>query len=157
MMEESMAPLGLKLRAWDKEEKRMYRVGGYDHFIDNHLQKMLSEQLQHAILVPELPWSERYFRRDINKLVLMQYIGYQDTKKRDIYVGDIMQSPYGVRQQVVSFIGKFHLMSGFMLKRFHENDDPPQIVQNITYVGWLALAEIVGNVFENPELLLEVF
>lgn len=69
---------------------------------------------------------------------VQQFTGVQDDNKKDIYYGDILKD-----------IGKVEFYKGAFRIQF---------VDNSGYLGWhsfcaLRNLEIIGNVFENPELI----
>lgn len=79
--------------------------------------------------------------RRFSDVELMQSTGLKDKNGNEIYEGDIIKGPYdtGIIGYVM-VIGevKYDLLEGFQLKQFDLNR-----------------TEILGNVYENPELLKE--
>lgn len=90
---------------------------------------------------------------------LMQYTGFKDSKGNDIYEGDIIQFLYKplypfaerfgalVTCKVSYDLGKFSLNKGC------SNEFEEDIANAILYLGKL---KVIGNIYENPELLEEV-
>jgi len=72
--------------------------------------------------------------------VIMQYIGLKDKNKKEIYEGDIVLFPNNKKIHIVDFY-----QSGFVLKSV----DGRIIIYNIKSQH----VEVIGNIYENPELL----
>lgn len=88
-----------------------------------------------------------YNQREIDPLAwkLMQFTGLLDKNGKEVYEGDVVKCSEGCRHEVVfmdevptSNIGG---MPGFYLNGLVDG------------YAWTGMEEIVGNVFENPELL----
>lgn len=135
----------LKFRVWDTRAKSFL-------FEDFHLlgevmcfsliDSWLSE---HSFNLPSL---ERY-----NDLVFQQFIGLKDKNNKDIYEGDIINASVsfngGTNEYDIGIDLFFEIKNGlieysglgFMCKK---EDLPLDTYKNI---------EVIGNIFENPELL----
>lgn len=117
----------LKFRAWHRREKRMWNwkeVSGY-YFGDMVAQK-------HA--------------------VLMQYTGLKDKNGKEIYEGDIM-GYWGNACWVVAWDGK---KSGWGFRYFNESTPDGGLLNHIAFGITNAVAvkkSVIGNIYENPELL----
>jgi len=122
----------IKFRAWDKKENKMQQVAQilYGHEASNY------------------PLSVDFFRsvksRSIKDIELMQYTGLKDKNGVEIYEGDIVMI-YDAREsesfpmfseKVIFEKGKFMTEGEFDL---YDTD-------NYSY-------ELIGNIFENKELL----
>jgi hypothetical protein len=70
------------------------------------------------------------------QIVLMQYTGLKDKNGVEIYEGDILKAPYFQTAAVE------YMESGFWCKQGKHN-----MLPNLTD------AEVIGNIYENPELL----
>lgn len=72
--------------------------------------------------------------------VLMQYTGLKDKNGKEIYEGDILKTNFGRTAAVVWY------RRGFFV-------DAPEHPEGVTdFLVW-EQSEIIGNIYENPELL----
>jgi len=122
----------IKLRVWDTKKRLM--VDGFD--------ESLYLSLNHGLLFintvgePIDVEKERY--------VIQQYTGLKDTKGKEIYEGDIVQNM--IIGPVEYFLGEFSIGGVTPLKDFliiPRDENQPLDLD----------LEIIGNIFENPELL----
>ena len=129
----------LKFRAWDKFHKTMDEVDGYYLYIaDGELYEIFEETQGY----------ETYMQKHIvtDKHEVMQYTGLRDSKGAEIYEGDIIRHRIKNMRTVVFKDGAFrtkriNYVAGELTDAFffYEN----------TGRDW----EIIGNIYENPELL----
>jgi len=116
----------VKFRAWDKNEKEMYDDILYERGIEGGVR----------------PW------------IIMQYTGLKDKNGKEIYEGDIIKH-FG---RTGDFTGK-----DFILKVFYDNAHGGFVpfgfhsyaVKCIDYKEWKYDCEVIGNIYENPELIKE--
>ena len=120
----------IKFRAWHKEKKIMGEVLGID------------------ILHKEIFFSNEdvdcYEHTDFKDIELMEYTGLKDKNNKEIYEGDILsdgnnEKPYKVIFENGSFRAEFE---GYFEE--HSFDLIDVVAQG---------CEVVGNIYENPELL----
>ena len=118
----------LKFRAWDKYYK-LYKCN-----MDRHI---LRQDLENNILF-KLDHSDNYNNkdRDYNKdiIIIQQYTGIKDANGEEIYEGDILQDSDGYIDTVL-----YH-EDGYYHAGDWSGDDFRCLV-------------IIGNIYENPELL----
>lgn len=76
---------------------------------------------------------------------LMQYTGLKDKNGKEIYEGDILKSESDFVLSVEYFSGRFNVV-GFDRKLSDIHDLH-------YYIERLSLCEVIGNIYENPELL----
>ena len=120
----------IKFRAWHKEKKIMGEVLGID------------------ILHKEIFFSNEdvdcYEHTDFKDIELMQYTGLKDKNNKEIYEGDIV-TLHNSKYKVI-FNSK---EAGFVLR-----DD--EFEMNIPFTNNNnKRMEVIGNIYENPELLKE--
>ena len=101
----------IKFRAWDKE---------------NGMQSIAAEDLQSA-----------EFNLFVPNAVLMQYTGLKDKNGKEIYEGDIIQTPMG-----------------WVASVFYDNNNVCFCLDtDDDYNPCIGRYEVIGNIYENPELL----
>ena len=74
--------------------------------------------------------------------ILQQYTGLKDKYGKEIYEGDILRSHEGVIREVIWYIPD----SAWRLKEKNGN-------VTMSFKGWVFDTTIIGNIYENPELL----
>ena len=118
----------IKFRAWDKTQKKIKEV-------------WLNKTIDRFGIT-----GENVF--DNNDYVVMQFTGYKDWKGKDVYEGDIIKSINGqIEYAEVEFNN-----AAFWLKSF----DLMYGEHHREIYHWPAnriALEVIGNIYENPELL----
>ena len=131
----------VKFRAWDKEIEKIYPVLKID-FVEEWV------SMYSKIAGRHYNW--------LNNLVLMQYTGLEDKNGVEIYEGDILElraNPFNKKRdlfQVVFKDGGFRDEWNNYIGQYL----PPDIRNK--QGGRVRLneaCEVVGNIYENPELL----
>ena len=123
----------IKFRAWDKENEYMYYDVGLHPLNCKSCMTISSEGLYYNNSKPE------------HNHELMQYTGLKDKNGKEIYENDIIKRNNG-NKYIVEW-NKEH--SKFEL--FRIKDRYP--VDFMELSAWKEQVEIIGNIYENPELL----
>lgn len=123
----------IKFRAWDKERSEMYEVDAL-HFYRQLIE--VDSETDHQTT-------------SIEPYEIMQYTGLKDKNSVDIYEGDIVENAskdlkFQVVYEAPSFNRKW---IDDISKRYREHLTEP-LAWN-TYI----ICEVIGNIYENPELL----
>jgi len=122
----------IKFRAWDKREKRMVIVLAIA-FNTNFLHYALDNS-----------WGVKYgksYWSDIHNFELMQFTGSRDKNGKEIWEGDIVKNSFG-SLYIIRWVG---CMMGF-------KGEPLYVKNEVSDVEASDL-EVIGNIYENPELL----
>lgn len=118
----------IKFRAWDKEHEEMI---GWEQYKDELVAKDFSD----------------------DNLVIMQYTGLKDIKGVEIYEGDIVR--YRLDGRGYKFINLkvkyLDQSAGFYLTESCGD----RLVSVISMLNANVSCEIIGNIYENPELIKE--
>lgn len=126
----------IKFRAWDKEKNKMY----YSLTLYPSCQIVVDDDS-----VGILKSTSVKFPLNPGEFELMQYTGLKDKNGREIYEGDIVQwghLSHGYIKSVIEFVAgifqQYPQTAGVISSSLN------QIVLN---------CEVVGNIYENPEIL----
>ena len=126
----------IKFRAWVKDRKAIFEV-----ILINYVSKKVTylfERVGHLLNIRH----EKF-----NDVELMQYSGLTDMMEKEIYEGDILFESFGERYYKVVF------ENGSFRAEF-EGDFEEHSFDLIDVVA--QGCEVVGNIYENPELMEEV-
>jgi uncharacterized phage protein (TIGR01671 family) len=121
----------IKFRAWEKNLKEIITV----HNIDFE-KKMINTD---------------YAWRLFNEIELMQYTGLKDKNGKEIYEGDILKVEGSKRKYVVKWNDEEF---AFTVNYQYANGVPGDWILS-EFRAVLKTFEVIGNVFENKELLNE--
>jgi len=130
-----------RFRAWDKINKRMCRVKRIEWGIDDNF-------------VVWIEWDEKDEHkeelRNSSRVDIMQYTGIKDKNGKEIYEGDIVKCRdyYGARISDVRWskeYGVFYCIKKHEHGCGRDSGKPLFITSRLT--------EVIGNVYENEELL----
>jgi hypothetical protein len=118
-----------KYRAWDKTYKKMYEV----------------DEIHWACGEFDFIGDAITFKRGADEVELMQSTGLHDKNGKEVFVGDIIKCTRGCPHEVYlekEYGGKYiGGMPAVYLKGLLEG------------YAWTGAEEILGNIYENPELL----
>ena len=121
-----------KFKAWDKENKKMVSV------ISLHDKHYLS-----FCVYSTSQSSDGITELDYDKCELMQFTGLKDRNGKEIFEGDVLQiNPKGLKYFIVQ---SFILDTYTLWKMIAERLNNP--MKKYTKI------EVIGNIYENPELL----
>ena len=120
----------IKFRAWVKEKKAIFEV----ILIDYVTKKVtyLLERVGHLLSIRDAKF---------NDIEFMQYTGLKDKNNKEIYEGDIFHIGSKKILYVVEWID-----CGLKGRQ----------IKNISWIGldyWKDDIEVIGNIYENPELM----
>ena len=118
----------IKFRAWDKLNKEMFNV----EIMDFQERKVYKDTVSY---------------RKFNDIELMQYTGLKDKNNKEIYEGDIVKLRANHGIGVVKYYDEW---GAFVVESVKFK---PSVVLGISY--YKEEIEILGNIYENPELLGE--
>jgi len=127
----------IKFRAWIGTHKLMFQVR----------EMIIPDGLNEAGM-QEIAATDNYsIVRPMHYIqpILMQYTGLHDKNGKEIYEGDILV-PYetGNKHTVIFELGAFALS---------RHDGWRQLINHASDNNGIILEEVIGNIYENPELL----
>lgn len=135
----------IKFRAWDNKEKKWLlgyehpNLGGFSMFGEVMLFEEWSRILNRFIL--------QQIDRVPDDLILMQFTGFQDKNKVDIYEGDI----FGTPEQLRCIVHR-EKDGAYILRFIHPlmKDKKISILDDK-----IAKSLVIGNIYANPELIFK--
>lgn len=125
-----------KFRAYDKRGKEMAFYSPWTMLVDG-IEKEEGDY-----------WPENY-KRFPSDFVQMQYTGLKDKNGNEIYEGDLIKFDDEIQEvkHERCYEGNSYPMSGFIIRDYYNN------LEDVEEDGILREAEIIGNIYQNPELL----
>lgn len=126
-----------KFRAWDSEKKEMFK----DTFAITESGQVVVVEQESVASSPDYVFVEH--------LVIMQSTGLKDKNGKEIFEGDILA--VGTDDEVVNvnvFWDEKHALFMFESKKYNEKEPLAELAEDDA-----CLFEIIGNIYENPELL----
>jgi hypothetical protein len=118
----------LKFRAWDKYHK-IFRSNSHIHVFIQDFENNTIFKMNHA---DNYNNKDRDYNND--RIIIQQYTGIKDANSNEVYEGDILQDDDGYIDIV-----KYH-EEGY----YHAGDWDG---------GDFTYCKVIGNIYENPELL----
>jgi hypothetical protein len=155
----------IKFRAWDKEKSVMVTDGTYDHSNgwdgESCLELKLGLSGNLSGYSQDDGGKNGLWEHDADlrpgRMVLMQYTGLRDKNNKEIYEGDVVRMRGDIREIVfgkIGYDGSWNGLTGFGFKDSldsHTNDP----YMEMCYYDSPGEIEIIGNIYQNPELLSE--
>lgn len=133
----------IKLRAWLKDDKRMVEVE------EIHFRHQLIEYYDGN-------YDDCWLEKDFDKIELMQYTGLKDKNGKEIYEGDIIDIHQTVNGQSIFVIEVTN--TGLVIPRYAFDKNYKyeyNIRELLEFDEYDKEIEVIGNVWENRELLEE--
>jgi uncharacterized phage protein (TIGR01671 family) len=129
-------------RAWNKKAKKMFLVNDLNGLIQNTI-----VCCKHGDACDEMEGIDGW----LDEVELMQYTGLKDKNGKEIYEGDILQNPIEVESGAKSFL-RFEVFFSEGSLSFRIRDLHTRAKYSNRVVP-LSTLEVIGNIYENPELL----
>lgn len=114
----------IKFRAWKPETKKMF------HDFDQNIKEVPLGKSIHLFV----------YETGLHYKTLMQYTGLKDKNGKEIYEGDVLQTRSGIGYMVFD-------NCGYAIK------SPGSEAVDYEFSAFYLECEIIGNMYENPELL----
>ena len=142
----------IKFRAWDKLDKSMYSIREIDFLADgiiNSIRTVVPLQTTDEDIDFDFP-----IRRN-NEYELMQFTGLKDKNGKEIYEGDIIKKEF-----YTNYSGKAIKHESIGIVKFEERKFTSCFYILYHEIGHFQVTfnesiEVIGNVYETPELLKE--
>lgn len=124
-----------KFRAWDKTTQKNWNIDKW-HFEDEYL-----DLIEPGVSICD-PRIERIWRKQ-GDVEIMQYTGLDDVNGKPIHEGDIVKAYRTCKSDLITFAnGSFGIAPDY----WHSFE---------SFTDFYGKCEVIGNKFQNPELLEE--
>lgn len=155
----------IKFRVWDKAEKRFVENGigthAYNEWyltLDGKVVSFSGALTDSIDIVKEnlnyYDTKNRSIIREEDRFVIQQAIGVKDKKDKDIFEGDIVSFKIDIGDFISSFVDRIGVVKYSERSNFYYvhniKDDSHEVINDYS-----RLYTIIGNIFENKELLNE--
>lgn len=135
----------IKFRAWNKEDKKMYKVVRIEKSIYGYCEV-------DNLLICGLEADEHLKETDVRvsyDYELMQYTGLKDCKGKEVYEGDIVKYKAGTDEGIGYIKFEFSCFMIYWTNNKTFNDS----FSSMFYTQCSSEIEVIGNIYEHPELL----
>ncbi len=122
----------IKFRAWDNIVKSMFNMVEIISYKDGSMSFQIGDSFS-GLRTPK-------------DAIIMQYTGLKDKNGKEIYEGDILLMPCG------GIIEIFFDVTSFNARVIKESAECTNSYYPMWYF-WDINSEVIGNIYENPELL----
>lgn len=138
----------IKFRVWDKTTRRMYAVMSITlNAVNGNIRKVGLIRIGENGRLDK----RQKFYRQVGEVGLMQYTGLKDKNGREIYEGDILQDDLFSSRDVVKFGEYWETPEGGAYGWYKKSANHHDLVSSL--ITGIAVSEVIGNIYENPELL----
>lgn len=134
----------IKFRIWDRKNNRWFH-GSTDkksRELKTDAINLFGEVIVCGEILRDQNTDKIISITELNDLITVQYTGLKDKNGVEIYEGDVLETPKGTFK-VIYFELSFQI----------RNQDNTLYVENRSIITWLYDCEVIGNIYENPELL----
>ena len=139
----------IKFRAWDKEEKKMFRVDRIDFGIFEIDSNVAIGPYPRVFLYNNKD-DECYWINDARDFELMQYTGLKDKSGKEIFFQDLGKD----RRGNIWRVDEIPRTAGWGMTCISDTGAHDECYPQLLSYGWIVMHgfEIIGNAYENPEL-----
>ena len=142
-----------KYRVWDREEKIISEGLPFEWFLTGE-----PGDMEFPSTGESLPLKDFIFFRD--HFEMMDFTGLQDKNKKDVYDGDICRTDVNIKLWVVRWGNYEWEFINHQIKEAKHRMAGDEQYSFSEYLPMLKRAsagiEVIGNIYENPELLTPV-
>ena len=135
----------IKFRAWDKVSKQMLKIGLMD-LDDMTIYNARSGDFR-CSYQRKTKYSDFEEFKDVKRLIFMQYTGIKDKKGKEIYEGDVFATDNNHNFTVIYEDTRFIGVDGDRSGKGYV------CCVDSCYKNGSSSIEVIGNIYENPELL----
>lgn len=135
----------IKFRAWDRERKKMINADGLIFQKEFHYMKEEKEYIDRL----RLDYREEFLNHIQKNYILLQYTGLKDNRGKEIYEGDIIR--WLIFTEDIEDKTPIHIIDtvGFSNGYYYAEKRCEILGLKAPYRE----VEVIGNIYENPELL----